>query len=586
MDRDLTPRDDPLGSPDDAQLGALVRAVADDWQRPPQRLDVPTWRERVEVGRRGARGSGGRRWFGRLAGAGMLAVVATVVLAVTAVYLTGPRQKQGVVGASASPTEGASPSRTPGRSAPPVASPLPALVVNGDLPSVTSILLQGSGGYRYADLTTGSLEPDLPFPGGDSGKVLPRPGGGWVCVCITYVLFGSGSPTSLEISLKAVDAAGVAQGPVLVRTVTSEAADTTNDFMQVDVHVDASPDGKFANIGSTHRTATGWRAALDQVDLTSLRVVDTIAVPDVNHSADAGGRSWVQFAPSMSERLDGNTSMISSQWYVDDPTTSRPASGTDRWSGGFFGAAPVAIPATKASTDSCGDWEQGLIDDGSFFVACIDQAGNVHVGRFQLDGTPIDDTDVGRWTGFGVNSARNGSHLFLWDAQTQTLVRYDLATGRSDKVTAPKTGAIEGPLDAIGALGRAVGHWIAPSVTAKIFLQPAMTISPDGSTLYGLGIDGAIESLGSSGIFAFDIGGDTMTFKSHWEPTADFISIAVSEDGAFVYAAGMGGVDASGTGNPAYKPSVTVFDASDGSIRLIAGQLGGNELFFVEPTVR
>jgi len=31
---------------------------------------------------------------------------------------------------------------------------------------------------------------------------------------------------------------------------------------------------------------------------------------------------------------------------------------------------------------------------------------------------------------------------------------------------------------------------------------------------------------------------------------------------------------------------VTVFDASDGSVRLIAGQLSGDVLLFVEPVVR
>jgi hypothetical protein len=119
-----------------------------------------------------------------------------------------------------------------------------------------------------------------------------------------------------------------------------------------------------------------------------------------------------------------------------------------------------------------------------------------------------------------------------------------------------------------------------------MFLQPAMALSPDGKTLYALGIDGSIESARPAGIYAFDVSGDSLALRGLWEPTADFISIAVSEDGAFVYAAGMGGVDASGTGNPAYKASVTVFDASDGSIRLIAGQLAGDELLFVEPTVR
>ena len=93
MERDLNPREDHAAPPDDAELGALVRAVAEDWHRPPQRLDQPTWRERVDGSRRSSGasgGSGGRRWIGRLAEAAVLAVAATVVLAVGAVFLTSP----------------------------------------------------------------------------------------------------------------------------------------------------------------------------------------------------------------------------------------------------------------------------------------------------------------------------------------------------------------------------------------------------------------------------------------------------------------------------------------------------------------
>ena len=591
MDRDPSPGKPPAGTPDDAYLAGLVTAVADDWRMPPQRLGQPTWRDQVATGPFSA-APRGRRWWGRLAGAGALAVVATVVLSLTAVYLTGPRTERGAVVATGSPSAGspsagASPSAVPSTSALPIApTPLPALLVNGGMPSVTSVLLQGSGGYRPVDLTTGTLGPELPFAGGESGKVLPRPDGGWVCICVTYDETSGGSPTSLHIMLQAASATGVADGSVDVGTVASETPISSPDFTQVDVHVDASPDGRFAYVSSSHRTASGWRARIDVVDLQALRVAHTIAIPDVDHGSGRDGPLWVGMAPTVAMRLDGNVVLISRAWYSNGPSNATPDSGTDHWSATFDGSAPVAIPALKPATDACGDWVQGLIDDASFFVACIDEAGDVHVGRYGLDGTRMDETDVGRWTGFGVNSARNGSDLFLWDPQARRLVRYDLATGRSDSATAPIIGAMDGPLDPIAAFGRTIGHWLAPTAAAKIFLQPAIAISEDGTTLYALGIDGSAESLGSTGIDAFDIGGDTLTFKSHWQPTADFISIATSADGAFVYATGMGRVDASGVGDDSIKPSVTVFDASDGSVRLLAGQLRGNDLYFLEPVVR
>ena len=73
----------------------------------------------------------------------------------------------------------------------------------------------------------------------------------------------------------------------------------------------------------------------------------------------------------------------------------------------------------------------------------------------------------------------------------------------------------------------------------------------------------------------------------HWQPTADFASIAVSADGRYLFAAAQGGVDASGRSSP-NRASITVFDTTDGSVDLIAGNLGSSEsdLFLTDATVR
>jgi hypothetical protein len=589
MDRDPASQDDRPTTYDDARIGTIVRAVADEWRRPPQRLDQPTWRERVASEPRWSRRSGGRGWFGRLAGAATLAVVATVVLALAAVNLTSTRPDRGVVGAS--PSQGSAPSPSARGSAPTVVvTPLPALVVHGALPSVTNVLVQGGGGYQFADLATGTLGSPLPWSVGGSSSVLARPGGGWVCVCVTYRGGSGGPPTSIAIALESIDRSGKPDGHADLPAVTSEiapGAPAAPDATQVDVHADRSPDGRFAYVGHTHRTVSGWRAGFDVVDLTTLQIVDKITVPDVDHATEAGPRSWVQLAPKVSMRLDGDVFLISSDWYVDDSTTSAPPYGTDRWSATFDGKTPVAISsAEQTSGDGCGQLDQGLIDDETFYAVCISQAGNVRVDRIRLDGTLEDQTEVGRSTGFLAMALRSGTQLYLWDPQAHTLVRHDLVTGASFTLPVPDTGGLQERLDPVAALGRALGDWIAPTAAAKIWLQPAIAISPDGQTLYAIGINGSIESAGSAGLFAFDIGRDVPTLKGHWDPTADFISIAVSSDGAFVYAAAMGGVDAQGNQVPDFKGSVTVYDATDGSIRLIAGQLSDHDLMFVEPVVR
>jgi len=90
------------------------------------------------------------------------------------------------------------------------------------------------------------------------------------------------------------------------------------------------------------------------------------------------------------------------------------------------------------------------------------------------------------------------------------------------------------------------------------------------------------EMSGSAGIFAFDAA--TLAPVWHVEPNADYVSLAVSPDGRFLFAAGTAGVDAAGrrSGQPA---SITVLDAGDGSTRLIAGQLGGGQITFTSSTL-
>ena len=79
---------------------------------------------------------------------------------------------------------------------------------------------------------------------------------------------------------------------------------------------------------------------------------------------------------------------------------------------------------------------------------------------------------------------------------------------------------------------------------AKFLLQPALVASPDGTRLYGLGVDTPTTdgTGGSNGIFAFDAA--SLTAIGHWAPSADHNSLAISPDGRYVYAPGTPGVDA------------------------------------------
>jgi hypothetical protein len=171
---------------------------------------------------------------------------------------------------------------------------------------------------------------------------------------------------------------------------------------------------------------------------------------------------------------------------------------------------------------------------------------------------------------------RSAGALLLWSGVTRSLARIDLATGAlTGPITAPVASA-PGPLGALGTVAGAISDWVAPRAAAKVFLQPGMVISADGSRIYALGLaNGEPGPFQSTGVYVFE--GPTLRQVAHWSPTADYISLALSADGKLLYAAGASGdpsVPASA------QASVTVFDTASGKIRVIAGQLGESAVFF------
>src|SRR6476620_8882191 len=97
---------------DDEHIGRLVRDVADDWTRPPVRLDQPTWRDRVRPdGRSGAPLM--RGWFDRSVRAAGLAVALVVVVAIVGVFLASPPRGGAVVPGAPSANTSTTPTGAP-----------------------------------------------------------------------------------------------------------------------------------------------------------------------------------------------------------------------------------------------------------------------------------------------------------------------------------------------------------------------------------------------------------------------------------------------------------------------------------------
>jgi hypothetical protein len=579
MNTDLNRSATPGRQLDDERLGALVRTVADDWRMPPQRLDQPTWRDRTREG------AGRRRpWLARVAGPASAALVATVVLALAAVWLSAPRGDRATVGKSPEP------SSTPSASARPTATPLPPLTRNGALPTVTRVLVQADGRFRVADLATGTLGDDSLAAYSGPIQLVPRADGGWLCLCGKWTTFGLNGSTGLTMTLVPVDAGGRASEGTEIRSIQGEVDPNIRadlQFQQVDASITVTADGKTAFFGWTVRNgAEGWTSGIDVIDVASATVVDSVPVP-VGRPAVGAGEPVSQSAPNVEISPADDRIVLVSFWFVEEPNNPRPEQGNDRWTATLDGQAIGAIePLDGAAAADCGtELDSGLIDAASYYLICGNLPGDLNVRRVGLDGsetwrTPIPPVQ-GEFFG-GALVARSGDALFIWEPVGAGLARVDLANGQLT-TSEPATAAGAGPLDAIGALGRRLGDWIAPSALAKLLLDPGLVVSPDGSRVYAIGVTSSNpESRGSTGVFAFDAA--SLERLGQWDPTADFTSIAISADSRFVYASGQGGVNADGVGSR-NGASVTVFDASDGSVRLIAGALGSAEIWFANSTL-
>jgi hypothetical protein len=564
---------------DESTVAALVRDVADGWRMPPRRLDEPTWRDRV--GAQGSRQPADRRraWPGRLAGAATMAVVATVGLSLVAVWLTLPRGDGGLAGASPTSSAGAATPRITDR---PIPSPLPKLILSGGLPTVTGVLLRVRGDFAVADLATGTLGPAITATVGNS-DLRRLPDGTFVCLCVSADGWAAGSYTHAVVSLIRYTAAGSVADRKAIAEFTgipdSRPTNPQDQSLHVDTLVSYTSDGRFGFVGWSAREPPVWHAGIVVVEMASGNVLQRVALPDLSTGEDASPVSAA--APRLAVAPSGRRALISRPWFRIDGTTQAYHAGTDQ----FLADRPGALLAELAPFDGaqgCGD---GVTDAGftaveTVWLSCWNDGGGLTtVRRVGLDGTVLGDTEVNS-TGEGGTStvAPDGSAAWFWAPMTRTITRVDLRTGEDASGTAPEPTAStgDGPLAALG-------RWLAPPATAKAFLQPGIVLSPDGSRVYALGIQRTADGGsfgGSSGVFVFDAA--SLAPLGNWAPTADFMSLAVSRDGRFVYAAGTPGVDRSGDPS-AFGASVTVFDASDGSVRLLAGQLGHEMVTFATP---
>jgi hypothetical protein len=587
MTRTRPPADLPP-TPPDPELGSLVRAVADDWRMPPQRLDQPTWRDRVG---RETQGGHRRRWVARVAVPATAAIAATVVVALAAVWLNGPvGPNTGKIVPTTGPDTSSSPSASPTDAAPskappsPTASELPQLFLAGPAPDPSRLLVRNGSSTSVADLTTGTLTSSGLSPHSGAATVVPDGKGGWICVCIDWQMPGDFA-TGVDIHLERGNQDGSPGPGATIRSVEGSRDPGVGGASQLDLadaRATVSPDGRTVFVGwAVHVGGTGWSAGIDLVDVATGAIDQRFRVPV--EATSAAKDTGVSFgAPTVSASPSGKTLLVSVFWYS---RSNLGFGGTYRWTAPFSGTTIGPLQASRETSAAvCPEVTSGMIDDAASYLVC--SSAGFRFERFGLDGRELGRTDVpmtdARTDGL-TQAARAGRNLFLWEASTGRLSRIDLLTG---EVAHGSSVASMRGVDPLSNLARALGRWLAPVALAKVFVEPGVVVSPDGRTVYAIGIHTVTgeDDGGSLGVFVFDA--DTLTQKDHWAPVADYVSMALSADGRFVYVLGRAGVDATGNYRADQETSVTVYDAATGSVRAIAGRLGNDLTLFPGPIVR
>src|SRR5262245_23679664 len=319
----------------DEALANLVREVADAWTLPPQRLDAPTWRDRIAPDRR-------RVLTGlRLRGAVAIAIVVAISLSVAAVSQVTRSTDQGDVAASPSASVHVTPAASANAEVSPLPSPLPKLLRNGELPTPSRIMTLTGQGYRIADLATGELGATVADPRIGPALVLPRPGGGWVCIC------GEGQNV-VQLALRTIDSNGVVGAPTPFRDIVGIADPNVSDqyvLPAVNVNASVSPDGRLGLIGWIRRDGeAGWQTGADVLDLVTL---ETVASTDfsLDEPASVDGRLRVRETPTVRLSPAGDRILIASPWFVDGLN-----SGTDHWLATFDGRSIGALTDAGTTT--------------------------------------------------------------------------------------------------------------------------------------------------------------------------------------------------------------------------------------------
>jgi hypothetical protein len=514
-------------------------------------------------------------WRGRsvnLVAVGLVAFVAVGIVLGT-VNVGGPQRLPPLVLSTQEPTASPRAAATSRPSIGPIRTPPPLpehLVLGDELPTERHLVF--ANGIQAMDMATGSLGRALVSQDG----VVTSLGNAVACACFLRGGGSFGGVRGLELQVAGFDG----EVPRTTELVTWDDVAGVPDMTEgASMQLAAAPDRKRIYVLAVARRPPSWTVDLLTVDLTRGDVLDTLRIadlpvggqPEPTPTPSAGSvrpgeppdglYAWAQ---GLAVTPDGSTAFVSVNYA--EVAQGNWSSSNREW----MVALDEAVEPTPLAEDVLlprDGWCYGrpvFVDDIAT-VICTPPAGETPGSGFQVrrigtDGQSAGSIDLG-------NELANyyptpvvdpeSKAAYIWNPGTHTMTRIDLDAGTIERATVP-----DELLD-----GKAL-----PQNGSFLGAEPSVAISPDRTRLYAIGVRSGESEVGSSsGIWVFDA--STLEVLDNWRAPAFFLSVGVSTDGKFVYASGAPNYTPSGR-QSRWPASMTVFDADDGQVEVIHGQLG------------
>jgi hypothetical protein len=459
------------------------------------------------------------------------ALLAAAVLSLAAALLVAAWRTPEVTDASPSTPLGSAPSTSP--------SPRVAL------PDAT-FLVQTEDGYRPFDLSAGEIGPRIGLDAG-SDHLFGLPDGRLLCVCTDHQLTGGQETAAVDVRWLSRTGKTLDEFRIGVH-----AGDYDPDMpMGAVVEATFDPTSEVIYLSRLQREGEIWRLAIDVVSLAARGVVQTVeldpvsTVPGANPDSPEPVYAW---PPSVEVANDGRHLVLR------QTSVHRGATETRFWSaslkGGLIGPLS-AWPTGEGTASECGTGWSGFATGASYFAICGAWSGDrAWLRHVDLSGKLLADVELGvPVSSVLVDHEREA--LFTWDPFAKAMARVDLASG--ELLTAHAGGPFE-----------QVASWMVPAARAKVMLEPALMLSPDGSRLYAAALE-------PGEVWVFEA--KTLERLDRWAVSGMPTSIALTTDGSLLFVAATI-LHADGeAGEASPRGSMVAYETPDGAALLRADDL-------------